>query len=67
MISKTTDIKNGDLVVVRLEDEVTLKYFKQTKQVFIKNIQRTTESAATAMQKNVQKMRKVAPVFSATL
>ena len=29
-IKKTTDIKNGDLVVVRLEDEVTLKYFKQT-------------------------------------
>ena len=29
-IKKTTDVKNGDLVVVRLEDEVTLKYFKQT-------------------------------------
>ena len=29
-IKKTTDIKNGDLVVVRLEDEVTLKYFKKT-------------------------------------
>ena len=29
-IKKTTDIKNGDLVVARLEDEVTLKYFKQT-------------------------------------
>ena len=26
---KTTDVKNGDLVVVRLEDEVTLKYFKK--------------------------------------
>ena len=29
-IKKTTDVNNGDLVVVRLEDEVTLKYFKQT-------------------------------------
>jgi len=29
-IKKTSDVKNGDLVVVRLEDEVTLKYFKQT-------------------------------------
>jgi repressor LexA len=29
-IKKTADVKNGDLVVVRLEDEVTLKYFKQT-------------------------------------
>ena len=28
-IKKTTDVKNGDLVVVRLEDEVTLKYFKK--------------------------------------
>jgi repressor LexA len=28
-IKKTTDVRNGDLVVVRLEDEVTLKYFKQ--------------------------------------
>ena len=25
----TTEVKNGDLVVVRLEDEVTLKYFKK--------------------------------------
>ena len=29
-IKKTTDVKNGDLVVVRLEDEVTLKYFQKT-------------------------------------
>jgi repressor LexA len=29
-IKKTTDIKNGDLVVARLEDEVTLKYFKKS-------------------------------------
>ena len=29
-IKKTSDVKNGDLVVVRLEDEVTLKYFKKT-------------------------------------
>ena len=29
-IKKTTDVKNGDLVVVRLEDEVTLEYFKKT-------------------------------------
>ena len=28
-IKKTTNVKNGDLVVVRLEDEVTLKYFKK--------------------------------------
>jgi repressor LexA len=28
-IKKTTDVKNGDLVVVRLEDEVTLKYFQR--------------------------------------
>lgn len=28
-IKKTTDVKNGDLVVVRLEDEVTLKYLKK--------------------------------------
>ena len=28
-IKKTSDVKNGDLVVVRLEDEVTLKYFKK--------------------------------------
>ncbi|MDC1360137.1 transcriptional repressor LexA [Gammaproteobacteria bacterium] len=28
-IKKTTDVKNGDLVVVRLENEVTLKYFKK--------------------------------------
>ena len=29
-IKKTSDVQNGDLVVVRLEDEVTLKYFKKT-------------------------------------
>ncbi len=29
-IKKTSEVKNGDLVVVRLEDEVTLKYFKKT-------------------------------------
>ena len=29
-IKKTTEVKNGDLVVIRLEDEVTLKYFKKT-------------------------------------
>ena len=28
-IKKTTEVKNGDLVVIRLEDEVTLKYFKK--------------------------------------
>jgi repressor LexA len=28
-IKKTTQVKNGDLVVVRIEDEVTLKYFNQ--------------------------------------
>ena len=28
-IKKTTDVKNGDLVVVRLENEVTLKHFKK--------------------------------------
>ena len=28
-IKKTSEVKNGDLVVVRLEDEVTLKYFKK--------------------------------------
>ena len=28
-IKKTTQVKNGDLVVVRIEDEVTLKYFHQ--------------------------------------
>jgi len=28
-IKKTTDVKNGDLVVVRIEDEVTLKYFNK--------------------------------------
>ena len=28
-IKKTTNVKNGDLVVVRIEDEVTLKYFQQ--------------------------------------
>ena len=28
-IKKTTDVKNGDLVVVRLEDEVTLKYLQK--------------------------------------
>ena len=28
-IKKTSDVKNGDLVVVRVEDEVTLKYFKK--------------------------------------
>jgi repressor LexA len=28
-IKKTTDVKNGDLVVVRLQDEVTLKYFQK--------------------------------------
>ena len=28
-VKKTTDVKNGDLVVVRVEDEVTLKYFKK--------------------------------------
>ena len=28
-IKKTTLVKNGDLVVVRIEDEVTLKYFHQ--------------------------------------
>ena len=28
-VKKTTDVKNGDLVVVRVEDEVTLKYFQK--------------------------------------
>ena len=28
-IKKTTDVRNGDLVVVRVEDEVTLKYFRK--------------------------------------
>jgi repressor LexA len=28
-IKKTTEVKNGDLAVVRIEDEVTLKYFKK--------------------------------------
>jgi len=28
-VKKTTQVKNGDLVVVRIEDEVTLKYFNQ--------------------------------------
>ena len=28
-IKKTTDVKNGDLVVIRVEDEVTLKYYKK--------------------------------------
>ena len=28
-IKKTTDVKNGDLVVVRIDDEVTLKYFRK--------------------------------------
>ena len=28
-IKKTTDVKNGDLVVVRVDDEVTLKYFRK--------------------------------------
>ena len=28
-IKKTTEVKNGDLTVIRLEDEVTLKYFKK--------------------------------------
>ena len=28
-IKKTNDVKNGDLVVVRVEDEVTLKYFQK--------------------------------------
>ena len=30
-IKKTTDVKNGDLVVVRIDDEVTLKYFRKDK------------------------------------
>ena len=30
-VKKTTDVKNGDLVVVRVEDEVTLKYFQKDK------------------------------------
>ena len=30
-IKKTTDVKNGDLVVVRVDDEVTLKYFRKDK------------------------------------
>ena len=28
-IKKTTDVRNGDLVVVRVDDEVTLKYFRK--------------------------------------
>ena len=28
-VKKTTQVKNGDLVIVRIEDEVTLKYFNQ--------------------------------------
>ena len=28
-IKKTQDIKNGDIVVARIDDEVTLKYFKK--------------------------------------
>ena len=28
-VKKTTDVRNGDLVVVRVDDEVTLKYFRK--------------------------------------
>ena len=28
-IKKTTDVKNGDLVVIRIDDDVTLKYLKK--------------------------------------
>jgi len=28
-VKKTTDVKNGDIVIARLEDEVTVKFFKR--------------------------------------
>ena len=28
-VKKTTDVKNGDIVIARLDDEVTVKYFKR--------------------------------------
>tara|TARA_Y100000748_G_scaffold5853_1_gene5152 strand:+ start:860 stop:1477 length:618 start_codon:yes stop_codon:yes gene_type:complete len=28
-VKKTTDVKNGDIVIARLEDEVTIKFFKR--------------------------------------
>jgi repressor LexA len=31
-IKKTTDVKNGDLVVARIDDEVTLKHFYKTQE-----------------------------------
>jgi len=28
-VKKTTDVKNGDIVIARLEDEVTVKFFNR--------------------------------------
>ena len=28
-VKKTTDVKNGDIVIARLDDEVTVKFFKR--------------------------------------
>ena len=28
-VKKTTDVRNGDIVVARLDDEVTVKFFKR--------------------------------------
>ena len=34
-VKKTSDVKNGDIVIARMDDEVTLKYFKRISPKFV--------------------------------
>ena len=35
-VQKTQNIKNGDIVIARIEDEVTVKYFEKTSPELVK-------------------------------
>ena len=34
-VKKTSDVKNGDIIIARMDDEVTLKYFKRISPKFV--------------------------------
>lgn len=34
-VKKTSDVKNGDIIIARMDDEVTLKYFKKISPKFV--------------------------------
>ena len=34
-VKKTSDVKNGDIVIARLDDEVTIKFFNSNLKIWI--------------------------------